>query len=76
MWRHRCKESSRGNDPVVEDARAQRADFERQLDEVREGRSEVDQRRKQAAQLLERSQEALRRNHFAEAIVHSMRRPS
>ena len=73
MWFKR-RNAAGGNDPVVEETRAQRADFERQIDEVREGRTEVEEQRKEAARLLERSQEALQHNHFAEAIAHSMRR--
>lgn len=61
-------------DLAVEETREQRADFDRQIDEVREGRAEVAERRREAADLLAQSLEAERRNHFAEAIVSSMRR--
>ena len=62
------------HDPIVDDADGRRADFQRQINELRADRVNVDARRREAAELLEQSQDAERRNHFAEAIVKSMRR--
>lgn len=61
-------------DPIVDDADGRRADFERQISELRAARAGVDAQRAEAKQLLEESRDAERRNHFAEAIVKSMRR--
>lgn len=61
-------------DPIVDDAAGRRADFERQISELRAARAGVDAQRAEAKQLLEESRDAERRNHFAEAIVKSMRR--
>lgn len=61
-------------DPIVDDADGRRASFERQINELRAARPSVEERRREAAELLEQSRDAERRNHFAEAIVKSMRR--
>lgn len=61
-------------DPVVDDARGRKADFDAQLVAVRAARPGVAARRREAAELLEQSREAERQNHFAEAITASMRR--
>ncbi|MGC5249485.1 DUF7620 family protein [Gordonia sp. DT219] len=61
-------------DPVVVDAEVRRSAFEAETERVRAARPEVDARRAEAATLLEQSREAERRNHFAEAIMQSMRR--
>lgn len=61
-------------DPIVDDADGRRTNFERQINELRAARPSVDKRRREAAELLEQSRDAERRNHFAEAIVKSMRR--
>lgn len=61
-------------DPIVDDADGRRADFERQIDALRAARPSVDAQRAEAAHLLKESRDAERRNHFAEAIIKSMRR--
>ncbi|OBA63670.1 DUF7620 family protein [Gordonia sp. 852002-10350_SCH5691597] len=62
------------SDPIVDDADGRRVGFERQINELRAARPDVDAHRREAAELLAESREAERRNHFAEAIAESMRR--
>lgn len=76
MWRQRfipCPHIP-APDPVVDDAQAREAVARQQLHDAQARRPHVDERRREAAELLAVSQEAERRNHFAEAIVASMRR--
>lgn len=64
----------RAGDPVIEDARRREAQAQAQLEEARAQRKRVEERRREAADLLAVSREAEARNHFAEAITKSMRR--
>lgn len=63
-----------GPDPVVVDARMREAFFQLETQRLRDDRERVDRQRVDAARILAESREAERRNHFAEAIVASMRR--
>jgi hypothetical protein len=72
--RHRCKIATAGPDPVIADARRRQAIAVRQRRTAESQLRRVDERRREAADLLAESREAERRNHFAEAIAQSMGR--
>lgn len=76
MWWRRARPAHvDAVDPVVSEAITLRAEFQRVGDAARAARPTVDRQRQEAAEMLSEALEAERRNHFAEAITRSMRRP-
>lgn len=63
------------HDHIVADAHAKRDQIDGQRDERHALAERVGVQRQRAAALLHQSRDAVARNHFAEAIVKSMRRP-
>lgn len=62
------------DDAIIVDARAKRAEVTRAQSQVHTLRDRLKAQRREAAELLTESREAIARNHFAEAILQSMRR--
>ncbi len=62
------------HDHVVADAHAKRAEIDAASGDRHALAARVEEQRQAAAALLDKSRDAVRRNHFSEAIIESMRR--